>query len=466
MLDNSSSTPLIQSQQQQDDEIENGNPIKEVNVETSSCGRFTLSKRCNIILLSVFAFFAVVLPVTFLVILPNVVQGMVDSTDMTVETVYMVSPSNNSFTSQVVMTFSEAPPVPATMKLDKVFVSCDELEQYNYLSFTHSNTIHVTTKQVMLTSTAVVEDATALQAFTDHALQADNFTWHLKGTATVTTLGDPVVTHIDKVITLTGFSGFANGSPNVTSLVVTGGTAKTLTLNTLTSINIDSNIVMDYHQNVNFNLVSNGARVGVGTIANCVMQRGLHDYEVTIAMTPETDAELTEIESILGNYIAGVDTSVQMQGFFLDNPIPWMDAGLSTISMVAALPSISDKLLSRIDMGPVNLLHLIHVDFTLDMYNAVDSPLTITSLQAKIFFEGKHIANVDETGLSILIQPRSPITSPTLQAKTELKAVGPLTDLLKAGEGLLDIESTVSLRIGDFAVVVPYNQAQVPAFIT
>ena len=196
------------------------------------------------------------------------------------------------------------------------------------------------------------------------------------------------------------------------------------------------------------------------------MQRGAHDYDISITMSPASDAELKEIESILGNYIAGVDTSVDMSGFFLDHPIPWMDPGLASISMRAALPSISDKLITRIDMGPVNLLHLVNVDFTLDLYNAVESDIIISALSAMIFFEGKHIGTVDESGLSIVVAAQSTAKSSKLSARTDLKSIGPLTDLLKAGEGLLDIESTVSLKIGEFAVVIPYNQAQVPAYIT
>jgi hypothetical protein len=459
-----SSTPLIREYDRS--EIENGEPVKVVDEGEKSSSRFALSKNCKIGLVSVFIILAVMLPVTFLVILPSMVQGIVNDTAMTVDTVYMLTPSNDSFTSQVVMKFSKAPPLPATMKLNKVLVSCDELEMYDYLSFTHSNTLHVTTDTVTLTSFANVEDEEGLRAFTEHALQSKTFTWHLKGTATVTALGDPVITHIDKVIELNGFDGFATGAPDVTSLSVTGGTAETLSLLTKTVLNIDSNIVMSYGQNMNFNLVSNGVMVGVGTIPDCVMQRGAHEYTVTIAMTPSNDAELHEVENILGNYIAGVDTSVLMQGFFLDNSIPWMDPGLASISMNAALPSISEKLIQRIDMGPVNLLHLVNVDFTLEMYNAVESVLTITALQAMIYFEGKHIGTVDESGLNIIVQPMSAATSSKLTARTDLKSVGPLTDLLKAGEGLLDIVSTVTLRIGDFPVSVPYNQNQVPAFIT
>ena len=73
---------------------------------------------------------------------------------------------------------------------------------------------------------------------------------------------------------------------------------------------------------------------------------------------------------------------------------------------------------------------------------------------------------MDETGLSIVIPPRSEVTSSELSARSDLKHAGVLTDLLKAGFGLLDLDTTVSLSVQDFAVVVPYVQLQVPAYLT
>lgn len=423
-----------------------------------------LSKKWKIILGSVFVIFAVMLPVTFLVIIPNVVQGIVDDTDMTVDQVFMLDPTNGTFTSSVHMTFSKAPPMHATMRLDKVSVSCDEISQYDYLQFSHSNTLTVDTDPVVLTSTATVTDEAGLEAFTKHAMESTSFTWHLKGSSTVNAI-IPVETHVDKLIELTGFSDFTTANPNVTTLSVTGGTATSLFLQTKTFLNIESNIVMGFGQDMHMVLKSDGVVLGVATIPDCVMKRGNTEYPVSIEMSPSSDEERDTLNSVFGNYVSGVNTAVTLEGFFLDTPVEWLSPALSTIRMEAALPSISDLLITRIDMGPINLRHLVNVPFTLDLYDAIDVDITVTGMKARIFYENEHIADVDESGLSIHVPANSGAKSTELSARSDFKHAGVITDLLQAGEGLLDVESTVIILVQEFEVILPYNQKQVPAYI-
>ena len=141
-----------------------------------------------------------------------------------------------------------------------------------------------------------------------------------------------------------------------------------------------------------------------------------------------------------------------------------MYIGLASMRMSSKLPSITEKLIGRIDMT-VSLTDLINVPFTLDLYNAVDADLLVTSIDSEIHYEGKHIATVTEHDLHILIPAKTSITSPNLHARSDLKHAGALTDLLEAGEGPLDVYNTMVATVGDFPVKLPYDQLQVPAYI-
>ena len=86
--------------------------------------------------------------------------------------------------------------------------------------------------------------------------------------------------------------------------------------------------MLDFQQDLKFYMVSNNQRIGIGAIRDCVMLRGVHPYTIDIAMYGETEAATKEVMTILGNYIAGIDTHIQLSNFHLHTPVTWLTNGM------------------------------------------------------------------------------------------------------------------------------------------
>jgi hypothetical protein len=160
----------------------------------------------------------------------------------------------------------------------------------------------------------------------------------------------------------------------------------------------------------------------------------------------------------------GLPSDISMQNFYLSDPVTWLVPGLDAIQMASSLPGVDAPLVKRIDMY-VSVLHLINVPFDLHVYNAIDVEVEMKAVECEIFFEDKHIADVKEENIGLIIPPKSTAKTPEFTARTDLKHSAELLDLLSAGFGYLDLYCTMWTDVVDFPVQAVYNQMQVPAYL-
>jgi hypothetical protein len=435
------------------------------SVDDSSKTYFRMPSKYYLCCAGIFILLSIMLPVTFLVIIPEYVQNFVDKTDIVIYSVNMIHPSDEGFDSSVQLSFSQNGPIKSTVHMKKIHVSSDDVSsEDSFLYFINSNSLSVSTSRSKLTSTAVITNEVLATEFTTYAVHNQLFQWHLSGTATVTALYPMDVT-FDKFVSLAGYNNFSLFDPLLSGLNTTYGDTNTLYLEAFTTLTSQSDINMIFGQDLSFKIkTEDGVNVGVSTIENCAMYSGEHTYKVNIAMSYSNDLEKAAVMGLLSNYMMGIDAPVHIYSFFLARPISWLSPGLAAIEMHSSIPAIHANLLTEIHMS-VSLKNLIHVPFTLTMYNAIDSDVTVTGMVGNIYYKGIHVASVDTSDLHVYIPSKASVVTPSITATSDMDQKSTLLDLINNKGGLVDVYSTTTVYIDAFRGDFVYNQMQVQLYI-
>jgi len=406
---------------------------------------------------------AVILPVSFLVILPAVVRNECEHTDISIVTTTLTNPTNEAFESDVVMKFSKNAILPSTSHIQEAQISWDGSGGGHLVRLKHSSTIHVTSSPHHLRSHGVVDNVTAFTDFNKYIIEVDSFDWRMKGNAIIHVMGTDVKVHIDKVVPMYGYNNF-DVNPVISNVVATAGAPTTLFAIATALLNSESNIVLNFGQNLNFHMISNGVPIGIGTIPNCSMLTGNFSVHNNITMSYTNDDEYVELMYVVGNYISGIPTPISLEGFFLDHPVQWLEPALQSMTMASVLPGVDRLLVDRIDMY-VSIGNIVNVPFDLHMYNPLELEILVTALYCNVYLEGIHIATVDESVLMLSLPPNEVIITPTFSARVDLKHSGSVVDLLSAGFGLLDLDCQIVGTVDEFSADLHYVQANVSSYI-
>lgn len=428
----------------------------------SKKGWFT---RKRIIIISVLLVFLLMVPLTFLSIIPSEVKEECEHTSIEISVAHISNPTNEGFESDVTMRFSKGSPIPdTTIQMHDTYIKWRDVsgELRTLVKLSHTHQIKAVTGDQQLKSIATVVDMEAFTSFNQFSVDAGSILWDMSGAARVHALID-VEVDLDKPVTMEGFNNFSI-PPVVQDVTVTGGSPTELYSVSNTEITSQANIALYLAQDLNFYIKSRGITIGLATIPNAVLDTGTFTSTSNVVMKWSTQQEYDELMLVLGRFMMGQPSNVTMENFFLTNTITWLEPGLDSIKMSSSLPGVSDALVGQINMY-ISLLHLINVPFDLHLFNPVDSYVEMQSVTCEIYFEGVHIADVDEQDIGLMIPPKTMVISPKFSARTDLKHTSTLVDLLNAKFGYLDLYCSMKSLVGEFPVSAVYNQMQVPAYL-
>jgi hypothetical protein len=408
----------------------------------------------------------IMLPITFLVIIPSIIVSETNRIGLFVESTTIINPSDTSFDITSYVRFSDNSPVdPTVVDLTASKIFWGEPGGGNILKLKDTNRLSISTSPQKMQARASVLNDTALTDFTLYSISAESFDWKLKSDAVVRVMGIDVPVTMSKKVTMDGYNDF-DIDPIISNVSVYDGSATTLYSSALATLYSKSNLALVFGQDLYYNFVSEGETIGVGLIPNCSILMGEFVVESTLELSYSTTAQYDQLMSVLGSYLSGLNTNVSMKQFYLASPVAWLEPALASMDMDSVLPGLQISLITHMYLY-VSPRNLINVPFTLLLYNALGVDLLITAMQeCTVYYLGTAISTVELTGLSILDPAYTSITTPQLTSKTILAASSVLLDLLAKGYGLLDVYCTISALANDFSAKVKYFQLQVPANIT
>lgn len=416
----------------------------------------------GVVIVGIAVLFIIMLPVTFLSIIPEEIRREYRASDITVNVAKVINPTDEGFTSETTIKLSHEAAIPARLKVHKnSFISWEDPSGGKLVLMQDSNTIPINTNFHTLTSYARVIDQDAMSRFNVYAITAQDIDWHMRGQSTVTAIIQMDI-DMDKPTPMYGFNNFSI-PPVISEVIVTSGSPTVLYSSATATLYVESNMALVFGQDLYHIITVNDTNIGRARIINCEMYPGETVVPLVVEMFWSTTEEYDVLMRVLSNFMMGIDTGLVLKHFYLPKPVSWLTAGLDSIVMNTILPPVTEKMVVEIYMYP-RLLQPLNIPVEIIMYNPIDTNATVTSLVCDVFYKGALAAKMNEQGLTILVPAKTQIRTPRLDS-TNYATVNIIRELISAGYGLMDLYCQVGMTVGEFPSSVKYNQFQVPAYI-
>lgn len=406
--------------------------------------------------------FSIVVILFFTVFIRMIIQGMVDDCTADVLDAILLYPSNMTFSTETTFKMGTELSLPASLQFQELTINWSHEGGGDLIKVQKSNSIKVTKSARTMRTTATVLDVTALSNMMSYALTNGSYTWKITGSVTVTTLITATV-NVDKMIDMRGYSSFAY-PPVVQNFSVTDGTATVLSAAANCSLTTDSNTAFIFGQKVFFNAIYNGYSVGSGWIPNAEFFTGTFDFVANIGCSYKNNNERKALMDLMSNYIAGRDSAVTLNRFYLESPINWLAAPLYDISLATTIPGVKSVVVQRFDLY-ISRPNPLRIDFTLDGFNPVDVQMNIVKIFGKVYYQNTLVGLVDDVNISVVIPPKSVVTSQMLYASIIPDQVSLVAQLAREGFGYLDVHSVLTCFLGKFEVNITYTQYNVSSYV-
>lgn len=367
-----------------------------------------------------FVVLAIMLPIIFLVIIPQEVQHAVDNSNLTIMKVTISKPNNESFALSVDQQIKSDTSTSGRIKMKELTLCwnsdyADSVGNERLAVLSSSNSVKITNDPVTIRSTGNVVDTNALSVFNAYLITADTFKWDIKGKADVDTI-IKVEVDLEKTVVMSGFNNFPN-PPDIQSVIITGGTPTVLSSTIQSKFTNAANIAIDFGQDVFFEIKSFGIKVGRGRLADMNMRTGEFSLEAFVELFHSNDQEKNQVMQIISNYSSGLEAPISMGPFTLENKVIWLQAGLDIMSLPASIPGVQEKVMVKIDLYP-NPANPFQVPLFLDVFNPVDVEIKVQHIYADIYSSGLKIGVVDQD-VVFTVPARSNVTTPQFVATTE-----------------------------------------------
>ncbi len=394
-------------------------------------------------------------------IIPAIIQSIVDQSDLTLESTEISDIQTNSFTSTTVVQFSNVNgPSGVKIELKSTNIEWDHGNFGTMVQLGHSNTLNVKNNvDTTMTSEATVTNPAAFAAFNTYLMHNEEGVWSLSGKAEVTFLVKATVNINNKQLIFQGFNNFSV-APVVRQTNLTSGTTEILYSQALVSMTSLSNVQLSLNQNLYFRFEYEGEVLGVGHIPDYVMRPGTVDMMSYIAFSHTTSPQEEALMKLLSRYSRGIDTNVTMRQFYSTPDIAWLAPALSSISMETTLPAVKETMVKGITI--YNKINPTKLPFTLTLYNPQSITVTISSIVGNLTIGATKIADVNQPNISppIVIQPFSTVTSQQLQSESYVNSAS--IKLLTDGSGLGNLYNVIGAKFGSFPASFLYTQNNVP----
>ncbi|KAG0263532.1 hypothetical protein DFQ27_001692 [Actinomortierella ambigua] len=360
----------------------------------------------------------------------------------------------------------------------------------------------------LLQTPLLVPDAShaAFQEFNRDLTVGSNIDFQVVGNASVyanTSIGVVNLVNIpfNATTDLSGLQSLANPPPTITSIQVVQGTATALTMDIGVVIVNPSSISMSAGDVV-LDLVYGGVKLGTVTMPNLSIVPGANEVKAVSSIDPAASPQGMELLTL---YTSGAGASVSIAGSPTTTQVESLSLAFGALNIGSEMPGLASKLL---ESASLTILDTTLQDGLAQSVVTTNNPfvpgMSIMSIDAKITYGDISVGTVQQTfsqppvipgtGQGVINTLLSMNTDPhdlvkLIRAQAIVNGVdttafdgllslqqggNPPAELfrnfnvaeftIKAMHGLkVDIAMTVSVKLGDYAVTMPYTQTGVPA---
>jgi hypothetical protein len=259
-----------------------------------------------------------------------------------------------------------------------------------------------------------------------YALTAsDNYTFMINGianTKAITPIGPVTLSGINFTVptSLKGLQFLNSTATVINSLDVMGGTTAGLQL----AINVTMENPSDFGistGDVSFNMGASGTTLGLVTLSNLTLNRGINTIQATSSFDPKS----SDVgQNLLSTFIMGADNGVEITGFAESTNIASLAGGLSVLQMNSVLPGLKTALIQGASMVVLpDTLTTSMVGVKVSIANPFSAGLSISKVISAATFAGMPVGNIDQdiSNNPFIIAGKSTAESPVLSMSMNLE---------------------------------------------
>jgi hypothetical protein len=397
------------------------------------------------------------------VIIPVVIQSLVNSSSLTLVSANIGSMSNSSFTATTVMKFSNINGPAVKFQMNTINIAWKEPDgttSDHMVCMNNANSIVAKNNgQSTVTSTNDVLDDSTFADFNSYLMHHPSASWTLTGTADVTFIVQAAI-NINKNVDLVGFNNFTV-PPVIASTNLTNGTHTVLTSKAFATLTSLSNVQLSLNQDLYYHVYFMEERIGTGYLPYFTMYaQSSFQTDTFIDFSYSTDEQRLALMTLLSDYSSGIDVNATMTEFFMIPSIDWLAPALDSLSMTATLPASTQPMVIELRVYATHN-NPLKLPFDMILYNPQTLPCIITELHGNLTYHDQEIARVDLVDITppIVIEPLSNVTTQQFVSKSFINSAS--LDLLSKGSGLGNLFCVLIGNFSDFPIEFYYQQFNV-----
>ncbi|KAJ7209536.1 hypothetical protein GGX14DRAFT_451849 [Mycena pura] len=291
-----------------------------------------------------------------------IVQKIVGSSLLRLDTVLIQKPQQTSFTSQLKGAITNAGPFDATITFGNQGLTVNWLgSPIGHIQMDPVKVAANTGATLDTTSTFTVANVDHLTAFTKVLLTEESFDWDITGdNLTVNALGiDVSGISVNYRVTLKGFDGLKNGVVIKTFDLPSDDPAGGIHLTLDTTAHNPSQVGIEL-SSLSFDTFANGAMIAsVSSGSVNLAPMSTSDLPLTGRLVPQTTSEgLAAVSAVFNNFVHGTDSAVVVQGTGAGpSSVTWLNDGIKALQVSTVLPNRGVlNIIKSIDLNELKLL--------------------------------------------------------------------------------------------------------------
>ncbi|KAL4074292.1 hypothetical protein J3A83DRAFT_4234939 [Scleroderma citrinum] len=217
---------------------------------------------------------------------------------------------------------------------------------------------------------------------------------------------------------LEGLEGLTSKPVTVTNLNVNHGYSDYLIIKVDTSLYNPSNLTIGTGD-VSFTLEFENENIGFADLSNLVIQPGQISYATDVLYSPKSVAEIAAGQTMLENYLQGINSSTTIFGTTDSTPIDSLKLALSEIKFSPVdIPALNQNLIASTSLEfPLDIVQSGVATATFTLSNPFTASINLLQVSAKATFKNMTVGSINKVDRSsdpITAPGHTNVTSPSL----------------------------------------------------
>lgn len=258
-----------------------------------------------------------------------------------------------------------------------------------------------------------------------------------------------------------GIGGLNTVPPKIVSVKVTGGDASKIDMAIEVVLTNPSNVRLSMGHTT-FLIKYKGAVLGTTSMDNLVLNMGTNQLKSIAAFQPGPEA-MGQARELFSNFAMGIDTNIEIAGYEGSTEVASLRPALSRMSIGATLPAVKEKMINaaRFMIRLGTIVNKI-ADAGMDLYNPLDTTVTILDVDATMYTKGFELGTVkqDIRDAPIVIPAKQTTRSRRLELRVVLnpQTMGIVAGTIMGQTIMIDVDAKMTVSIGGYVTVLVYKQ--------